>query len=121
MANMVEQEVQQRIERLEHLVAALESQVGSTTIQSGSTPLVNGISPFISATITPTSKILIGVGTAVADALTKDYAALDVDRTFGAPPVGGFVVRAFTAAGREVANTNAADQSTSINWVVVNS
>jgi len=104
--------------RTKAMAATALAALGGATVQRGTAALTNGVSPAIPATITATSRIFVDAGTSVADALTVSYAALDADRVIGAP--GSFVIRAFTAAGREVANTNAADQSTSINWLVIN-
>jgi hypothetical protein len=116
-----------RIERLEKLVKrALASATSAlaalngNTLQAGEATLTNGVSAFIAADVTATSAIVVGISTAVADALTNDYGAIDADRVVGlASAGGGFLIRAFTAAGRDAADTNAADQST-VGWIVVN-
>jgi hypothetical protein len=116
-----------RIQRLEALVrralssaAAALAALNGNTLQAGETTLALGASPFIAADVTATSAITIGIATAVGDVLTNDYGAIDADRVVGlASAGGGFVVRAFLAAGRDVADTNVADTST-VGWIVVN-
>lgn len=109
------EEIQKRVERLEHLIALLQGALGGATIQRGTTTLVQGTTPVpIPATITANSRILLSFRDAISGN-NANTAKLDAPTVSRSIALGNFVINALTIADA----VNNTDVST-VDWAVIN-
>lgn len=118
MGNLAPEEIQERLERLEHLTAVLQGQLGGSTIQKGTVTLVAGQALLVPAVITATSRIQVSFKDAHSGA-NANTAKIEVPAATRVvtvlPGTGSFNIRALTIADA----LNVTDVST-VDWEVIN-